>query len=147
MANDDKRSNAMAELAREALEAFKADAPEEYEALVKEYEGQSAVVGVFSMGSVNVAVSGGAVHISEGKPKEKTRMIGRGATYPETILAMSRGEVTPLEAFHAGDLIVQAQSEELHKAFGLMVKFSGAAIGSKQLQGVLGKFRARAPQN
>jgi len=141
---DRQRGNAVEQLAREALEAFRADAPKEYQVLVKEYEGQSAVVGVFGMGSVDVAVSRGEVHLGESKAKEKTRMIARGATYPETIMAMSRGEVTPLEAFHAGDLVVRAPSEELHKAFGFLVKFSEAAIGSKGLQRVLEKFKEQS---
>jgi hypothetical protein len=143
--NDDKqRGNPVEDLAREALEAFKADAPKEYQALVKEYEGQSAVVGVFGMGSVDVAVSRGEVHVGESKSKDKKRPFAHGATYPETILAISRGEITPLEAFHAGDLVVRAPSEELHKAFGYMVKFSDAALGSRGLQRVLGKFREQS---
>jgi hypothetical protein len=143
--NDDKqRGNPVEDLAREALEAFKADAPKEYQALVKEYEGQSAVVGVFGMGSVDVAVSRGEVHVGESKSKDKKRPCAHGATYPETILAISRGEITPLEAFHAGDLVVRAPSEELHKAFGYMVKFSDAALGSRGLQRVLGKFREQS---
>ncbi|MBR0696736.1 hypothetical protein [Bradyrhizobium lablabi] len=143
--NEDKqRGSAVEQLAREALEAFRADAPEDYDVLVKEYEGQSAVVGVFGMGSVNVAISRGEVHLGESEAKGKTRIIARGATYPETIIAMSRGEVTPLEAFHAGDLVVRAPSEELHKAFGFLVKFSASAVASKGLQRVLEKFKEQS---
>jgi hypothetical protein len=141
---DKRRANAVEELAREAIEAFKADSPKEYSTLVKEYEGQSAVVGVFGMGSVNVAVSRGEVHLGDGEAKAKTRLIARGATYPETLIAISKGEVTPLEAYHAGDLVVRAPSEELHKAFGFLVKFSEAAIASRGLQRVLDRFKEQS---
>lgn len=143
--NMEKRGgNAVKDLAHAALEAFRNDAPREYAELVKEYEGQGAVVGIFGMGSVDIAVSGGEVRVGESTAQGKGKMVARAATYPETILAMSNGEVTPLEAFHAGELVVRAPSEELHKAFGYLVKFSDVALGSKGLQRVLTRFKEQA---
>lgn len=137
-----------ADIARRALEAFRADAKEAYTQLVKEYDNSSAVIGVFGLGTVTLTVSGGEAAVHE-KADEKAlekpaRLVARGAAYPETILALSEGRVTPIEAFHSGDLVVRAPSEELHRAFGLMVKYSDTAIRSEQLQGVLKEFRELA---
>jgi hypothetical protein len=148
MATGDKKrreGSAVEELAHAALEAFRTDAPRAYEELVKEYEGQGAVVGIFGMGSVDISVRGGEVQVGEGAVHDKRAPVARAATYPETILAMSNGEITPLEAFHAGELVVRAPSEELHKAFGYLVKYSDVAIGSKGLQRVLARFKEQAP--
>ena len=133
-----------AAIARRALEAFRADAQEAYAQLVKEYDNSSAVIGVFGMGSVTLAVRGGEAAIHEQAPDKPGRLVGRGAAYPETILALSEGRVTPVEAFHSGDLVVRAASEELHRAFGLMVKYSESAVRSERLQDVLKEFRALA---
>lgn len=133
-----------AEIARRALEAFRADAQEAYAQLVREYDNSSAVIGVFGMGSVTLAVSGGEATILDKAPDNPSRLIGRGAAYPETVLALSEGRITPVEAFHSGDLVVRASSEELHRAFGLMVKYSDTAVRSERLQAVLKEFRERA---
>lgn len=135
------------EIARRALEAFRADSQEAYAQLVREYDNSSAVVGVFGLGSVTLAVSGGEATILDKAPEKgdrQTRLVGRGAAYPETVLALSEGRVTPIEAFHSGDLVVRAPSEELHRAFGLMVKYSDTAVRSDRLQEVLKEFRELA---
>lgn len=132
----------VADLAQQAIEAFRADSKKDYEELVKSYEGCTAVVGIFGLGSVTIAVSGGKVYVDATDRKRSTKLIARGAAYPETIVALSEGRLTPLEAFHTGDIVVRAESEELHKAYGLMVKMSDSAIRSERLQGVLKKFRA-----
>ena len=131
----------VAHLARRAIDAFKADARADYDELVKTYEGRSAVVGVFGLGSVTIAVSGGEVHVDSPDRAKETKLIGRGATYPETILALAEARMTPLEAFHTGDLVVRAPSDDLHTAYGLMVKMSDSAIKSPGLQEVLKEFR------
>jgi hypothetical protein len=134
--------NVVAELAQRAVEAFRADSKKDFEQLVKTYDGCNAVVGIFGLGSVTIAVSGGEVYVDPADRVRDTKFIGRGAAYPETIVALSEGRLTPLEAFHTGDLVVRADSEELHKAYGLMVKMSDGAIRSERLQGVLKEFRA-----
>ena len=134
----------LAEFARRALEAWRSDATAEYEQLVKTYEGCSAVVGVFGLGSITVTVSGGVAQVHEEAPDRQPKVIGRGAAFPETIVALSEGRITPIEAFHAGDLVVRADSEELHRAYGLMVKMTDSAVRSKRLQSVLKDFRAMA---
>jgi hypothetical protein len=132
----------VADLAQQAIEAFRTDSKKDYDQLVKSYEGCSAVVGIFGLGSVTIAVSGGAVHVNPSDRARGTKLIARGAAYPETIVALSEARLTPLEAFHTGDIVVRAESEELHKAYGLMVKMSEGAIRSERLQGVLKRFRA-----
>jgi hypothetical protein len=134
----------LAEIAQRALEAFRADAREAYAQLVKEYDDSSAVIGVFGLGAVTLTVSGGEAVIHEKAPDKPGRLVARGAAYPETILALSEGRITPVEAFHSGDLVVRAPSEELHRAFGLLVKHSETAIRSARLQEVLREFRALA---
>lgn len=134
----------LAEIARHALEAFRADSQEAYAQLVREYDNSSAVIGVFGLGAVTLTVSGGEAAIQDKVQEKPLRLIGRGAAYPETVLALSEGRVTPIEAFHSGDLVVRAPSEELHRAFGLMVKYSDTAVRSEKLQEVLKEFRELA---
>lgn len=134
----------LADIARRALEAFRSDAQEAYAQLVREYDNSSAIIGVFGMGSVTLTVSGGEAAIQDKVPDKPARLVARGAAYPETILALSEGRMTPVEAFHSGDLVVRAPSEELHRAFGLMVKYSDSAIRSEKLQEVLKDFRELA---
>lgn len=124
-----------------AIKAFAADAPGDYKRLVKEYDGRSAVVGLFGIGSASVTVRGGDV-VVDGPPDNKTRLIARAATHPETILALAEGRTTAMEAFHVGDLVVRAPSDELHRAFGHMVQLSEPVLRSAKLQAVLKEFRA-----
>jgi hypothetical protein len=132
------------ELAHKALKAFSVDAKKDYQHLVKAYDGCNAIVGIFGMGSVTVAVSKGEVHINPNLKEVLTKTVGRGATYPETLVAISKGEITPLEAFFKGDLVTRAESNELHKAYGFFVKFSDAALRSERLQHVMEEFRTKA---
>jgi hypothetical protein len=66
---------------------------------------------------------------------------GRGATTPETLMAILEGRVTPMAAYFKSDLVARADSAELHKAYDYFVRFSDAALRSKKLQNVLTKFR------
>ena len=132
----------VADLAQRAIEAFRTDARKEFDQLVKTYEGCGAVVGIFGLGSVTITVHDGSVHVDAADRARETKLLARGAAYPETVIAISEGRMSPLEAFHTGDLVVRAPSEELHKAYGLMVTLSDAAIRSSRLQGVLKDFRA-----
>ncbi|RSZ60741.1 hypothetical protein HF313_18420 [Massilia atriviolacea] len=132
----------LADIARRALAAFRNDSQEAYAQLVREYDNSSAVIGIFGLGSVILTVSGGEAAIAERAPDKPARLVGRAALYPETILALSEGRMTPIEAFHSGDLVVRAESDDLHRAYGLMVKYTDTALRSQQLQSVLKEFRA-----
>jgi hypothetical protein len=135
------------QIARDTLAALQADAKSEYNELVKAYEGCSAVLGIFGMGSATIAVSRGEVQINPTGNEVGTRQIMRGATFPETIVAMSTGDVTPLEAFHASDLVVRAaDSRELHKAYEFVVKFSAVPLKSERMQKVIADIKARTGQ-
>lgn len=139
-------SKRVADFAERAIKAFQADAPEQFQQLVKEYEGHSAVIGLFGVGSTSVSVRGGKVSVANtnGKGKSKTGAItARAATYPETVVAIAEGRITPLEAFHVGDLVVRTESDELHRAFGLMVQMTDSALRSTKMQDVLADFRKR----
>lgn len=130
----------VAQYAERALKAFASDAPKDYKKLIEAYNGQSAVIALFGVGSAAVAVQDGKVLVGEASGK-KSRMLARAATHPETISALADGRTTALEAFHVGDLVVRAPSEELHRAFGYMVKMSGSALSSSKLQELLKEFR------
>jgi hypothetical protein len=133
----------LADVASEALEAFRAEAPEAYGELVKAYEDHAAIVGVFGVGSVTVAVQGGKVYVNPEKGVAGAKAVGRGAVYPETIAAIASGEMTILDAFHRGELIARAESSQLHRAYGFAVKFSDVALRSKRLQETFRVFREK----
>jgi hypothetical protein len=134
-------NRALEGIAREALDAFRHDAREAYERLVREYEGSAAVVGVFGLGSVTVAVRDGEVHINPEAGK-CPKVIGHGATYPETVVDLAEGRTTVLKAFHAADLVVRVDDpQELHRAYSLAVEFTDPVVRSDRLQHVLRRFR------
>lgn len=138
------REGGLKDLAHEVLEAVRADMPEQYAELVEAYDGQAAVVGVFGMGSVTVAVTNKEVLLD---PAEGQRppLLARAATYPEVLTALGRGNVTVLDAFHRGDLVVQAdEAEELHRAYDFIVRFSDEALRSERLRGLLDRFERQA---
>ena len=109
-------AKAVAKLAEDALAGFKADAKGAYSELVKQYEGVSASVGVFGMGSVLLSVAKGEVHIN---PDDKRRgnHRGAGAISPEALVAISEGKMTVLDAFHRGEVVVRAESDALHEGY------------------------------
>ena len=123
-----------------AIDAFRTDAPEEFQSLIREYDGHSAVVGLFGIGSTSISVVKGRVYVG-GSPGRAARQLAHAATHPETIVAIAEGRTTALEAFHVGDLVVRAPAEELHRAFGLFVRMTEPALRSAKLQGVLREFR------
>jgi hypothetical protein len=127
-------------LANEALRAFREDSPDAFKELVKAYEGKSADVALFGHGRFRVAVSKGDVEIQPNQMRG-SGATGRGATTPETLIAMLDGRLTPLEAFFKGDLVARAESAELHKAYDYFVRFSDAALRSKRLQQIASEFR------
>lgn len=139
-----QRGGELKEVAEQVLEVLHADLPEQYAELVEAYDGQSVVVGVFGMGAVTVAVAGREV-LLDPTGDERRPLLGRAATYPEVISALARGNVTVLDAFHRGDLVVQAEDpEELHRAYDFIVRFSDAAMRSERLRGILELFERRA---
>lgn len=138
--NKPNRDDVVERFARQALDAFREDMPDAHAELVKAYEGSSVSAGVFGVGMVTVAVSGGQVHINPGSDV-KAKIVGRGATYPESIAAMASGKLTVLEAFHKGDIAVQTgNSEALHDGYNRMVRYSDAALRSSRLQKVFVEF-------
>jgi hypothetical protein len=134
-----KGNDLVAEYARKALEAFRADLPDAYKEIVKQYEGHAVSAGVFGMGMVMVAVQDGEVQINpKGKP---AKLLGRGATYPETIAALATGKLTILDAYHKGDVAVQAaRSSSLHDGYNRMIRYSDSALRSNKLQQVFTEF-------
>lgn len=135
-----RRDDLVERFARSALEAFRADMPEAHAELTKAYEGSAVAAGVFGLGMVVVAVKDGEVHINP-EPSVKTKMLGRGAAYPETIAALATGRLTVLEAYHKGDIAVQAsKSDLLHDGYNRMVRYSDAALRSTRLQKVFAEF-------
>jgi hypothetical protein len=129
----------LAKLAGRAVDAFREENGDAFEELVREFEGQSADLAVFGHGRFNITVDGGQVRI-------EARLRGgaataRGAIYPETILALAEGRMTPLEAHFKGDLIARAPSADLHRAYGYFVKFADSAMQSERLQELLKEFQ------
>lgn len=127
--------------ARRALEALKADLPQVHAELVRAYEGQAVAVGVFGLGMVVLSIKNGAAQVNP-PAKQTGTLVGRGATYPETIAELAAGRLTVLEAYHRGDLAVQSgRSETLHEGYNRMLKYSDAALKSKRLNEVFEDFR------
>lgn len=130
----------LAELAEEAVRAFREENPEAYEELVKAFNGNSADLALLGFGRFHVSLEKGDLRIEPGVVRG-AGSTGRGAIAPETLLAILEGRLTPLEAFFKGDLIARAHSKELHKAYDYFVRFADAALRSKRLQELLGRFR------
>jgi hypothetical protein len=136
--NDD--SHKLAELANEAVRAFREENPDAFKELIAAYKGKSADVALFGHGKFSVAVSKGELEILAGQMRG-SGATGRGATTPETLMAILEGRITPMEAYFKNDLVARAESAELHKAYDYFVRFSDTALRSKKLQNVLVKFR------
>ena len=130
----------LAELAEEAVKVFREENPEAYEELVKAFNGKSVDLAVLGHGRFHVSLETADLSIEPGRVRGKGST-GRGAIAPETLLAITEGKLTPLEAFFKGDLIARASSEELHQTYDYFVKFSDAALRSERLQELLGRFR------
>ena len=132
-----------AALAEEAVKAFREENPDAYSELVKAFDGMSADLALLGHGKFHVSLSKGDLQIEPGMVRgpEST---GRGAIAPETLLAIIEGKLTPLEAFFKGDLIARANSANLHLAYDYFVKFADAALRSKRLQDLMGRFREMA---
>ena len=133
-------SEKLAALANEAVRAFREDNPEAFKELVEAFNGKSADLALFGHGRFHVSVSKGDVDIQPDKLRG-SGATGRGATTPETLLAVLEGRLTPLEAFFKGDLVARADSAELHRAYDYFVRFSDAALRSKKMQQVVAIFR------
>jgi hypothetical protein len=133
-------SHKLAELANEAVRAFREENPDAFKELIAAYSGKSADLALFGHGKFSVAVTKGAVEIQPNIMRGSSAS-GRGATTPETLMAILEGRVTPMAAYFKSDLVARADSAELHKAYDYFVRFSDAALRSKKLQNVLTKFR------
>lgn len=95
---------------------------------------------LFGHGKFNVGVENGEVNI---RPNEMrgSGALGRGATTPETLMAMLEGRITPLEAYFKVDLVARAESAELHRVYNYFLRFADATMRSQRLQSLLEKFR------
>jgi hypothetical protein len=135
-----KGNEQLARIAEQALVAFRTDCPAEFATLVRAYENSSAAVGVFGLGNVTLAVKDGEVRINP-PTEDCPPLVGRGATYPEVISALARGQITALDAFNRGDMLVRtAETDELHKAYTFFAEFCGKALESRKLIDVLSTF-------
>jgi hypothetical protein len=136
-ASDDDR---LAKFATRAVDAFREEDGDAYAEVVKAFEGRSADIAVFGHGRFNLSVEKGQVRVA---PRLRGGAnTARGAIYPETLIALAEGRLTPLEAHFKGDLIARAPSAELHRAYGYFVKFAETALRSARLQELLNEFRA-----
>jgi hypothetical protein len=134
--SDDER---LAKIAAAAVDVFRDENPEAFAELIEAFEGRSADLAVFGHGRFNLSVEHGQVSV-------EPRMRGgadtaRGAIYPETVVALAEGRLTPLEAHFKGDLIARAPSADLHLAYGYFVKFADSAMRSERLQELVAEFR------
>jgi hypothetical protein len=131
----------LAKLAQRAVVAFREENDEAYQELVREFEARSANVAVFGHGRIGVAVKDGQVSVEPGLRGGGD--VARGAIYPESLVAIAEGRTTPLEAHFKGDLIAQAPSGDLHRAYGYFVKFADSAVRSERLQELIKEFRVQ----
>jgi hypothetical protein len=140
-----KKDEELAELAREAVEAFRKEQPEAHEELVRAFDGRSADLALLGgNGRFHVEVRDGEV-VVDPEAIGKGRLTARGAASPETLMAIMEGRLTPLEAFFKGDVIARAKSADLHIAYGYFVKFADAALTSEGLQKVRERFSRTYP--
>lgn len=137
---DPEESRRLAQLAEEAIGAFREENPEAHRDLVRAFEGQSADVALLGHGRMHVAVRDGEVKLDPDRAVGPDST-GRGAIAPETVVEIVEGRLTPLEAFFKGDLIARAHSDDLHKVYDFMVRYSDTAMRSKRLQELLKRFR------
>jgi hypothetical protein len=130
----------LAELAEEAVQAFREKDPEAFRELTSVFEGRSADIGLLGIGGFHVAVQKQSLSI---EPNEfrGNRATAHGVTSPETLLDIAEGRLTPLEAFFKGDLLVRAKSPDLHLAYDYFVKFADTALRNERLRDLLEKFR------
>ena len=135
----------IAEIAQQAVDAFREENPDAYEELARTFEGRGADLALLGgHGAFHAEVRDGQVVIDPGRVGGSP-LTARGAASPETLIAIAEGRITPLEAFFKGDVVAQARSADLHIVYGYFVKFADAALTSKGLQDVLGRFRETFP--
>lgn len=131
----------VAKLVRDAIAALRVHRGQKYDEIIRTYEGCNAVVRIFGLGSVTIAVSDGEVYVGAVDKARDTRMLGRGAIYPQTIVNMLEGRITALDAFRTGELVIDGSSRELSKAYRLLSEVFDAAH-SQRLQSILNELRA-----
>jgi hypothetical protein len=129
----------VAEMVQGTLDALREEASEEYNRLLEKYRDTAAAVGIFGVGSVTLAVMDGQILVNP--PAERTPSLrGRGALYPETLLAITEGRMTVLDAFHRGELVARANSEDLHGAYDSFTEVTEVAIKSQRMRQVVSRF-------
>jgi hypothetical protein len=137
---DGDSSARLAALAEQAVRTFREENTDAYNELVEAFDGQSANVAVFGLGKFSISVEGREVRVD--RSLRQGPGIARGAIYPETLVAITEGRISPLESFFKGDLIARAPSADLHRAYGYFVRFSDTALRSERLQELLREFQA-----
>lgn len=133
-------SKKLSRMAMKSVDIFKKENPKEFKELVKQFEGKSADVALFGHGNFHISVKKSDIKIIPDKVLGRASS-GRGAIYPETLIAILEGKLTVMEAFHKGDLIARSDSPNLHLVYTNFVKYSDTALRSKQMQVLLAKFR------
>lgn len=140
-----KKDEELADIARQAVEAFREDQPEAHAELAKTFDGRGADLALLGgHGRFHVEVRDGEV-VVDPEAVGKGSLTARGAASPETLMAILEGRLTPLEAFFKGDVIARAKSADLHIAYGYFVKFAEAALTSEGLQKVRERFAQTYP--
>ena len=121
----------IAQQARQMVNTFRTDNPDEFHELVSEFDGRHANLAVFGTGRISVRVANQDVSIEPGLAQGE---LARAAVYMEALQAIKRGVLTPLQAYFRGDIIVRAPEGDLHKAHGFFVKFAELAFGSDAMR-------------
>ncbi|MGK9236347.1 hypothetical protein KXS07_31485 [Inquilinus limosus] len=129
----------VAEMVQGTLDALREEAREQYNKLLEQYRGTAAAVGIFGVGSVTLAVVEGQIQVNP--PADRVPPLrGRGALYPETLVAISEGQMTILDAFHRGELVARANAEDLHRAYDSFTEVTEVAIRSSRIREVVSRF-------
>ncbi|MGR4880571.1 hypothetical protein ACIPUC_14215 [Streptomyces sp. LARHCF249] len=133
-----QNDKALANHIRRGVTNFRTENPGEFQEMVREFDGRKANVAVLGLGRVNVRVGGGDVIIDPGLgPAEMMH----GAVYLEAAQAIAAGQLTPLQAYFRGDVIVRAPADDLHNGYGFFIRFAELAFTSTSLRAQLAELR------
>jgi hypothetical protein len=129
----------LAEMVKATLATLREEARDQYGRMVEEYTKKAAAIGVFGVGSITLAVLDGEVQINPQSDRIEV-LGGRAAIYPETLTAISEGRMTVLDAFHRGELVARANSDELHRAYNNFTAISDVAARSPRIREIIAQF-------
>lgn len=129
----------VADMVQRTLDVLREDARDQFEKLLAQYRDTATAIGVFGVGSVTLAVLDDEARVNP--PAERLRAVqGRMAIYPETLQAITEGRMTVLDAFHRGELVARANSDDLHRAYDSFTEVSETAFRSPKMREVLAQF-------